>query len=249
MSVISSIVGGVLGANAAGNAASAETKGAQQAQALEKTNQDAANAAQTQALGSTTTAEQPYQDLGATSAGSLNSLLQKGFQAPTAAQAAATPGEQFQMQQGTAAINENAAANGTLLSGNTGVALENYGQGLGSTAYQNTYNDALNTYMANYNTLQGGTNTGLSSTGQLASANQASASNTANIDLTSGQQQAAQLNNAAAARASGYLGKASAYSTMAGGIAGGLTGGLGNLDSSGSSSGGEQGMNFLQGLL
>ena len=182
-------------------------------------------APRTSALASTTAAESPYQALGATSANSLSNLLQQGFQAPTAAQAAATPGEQFQMQQGTQAIDENAAANGTLMSGNTGVALQQYGQGLGSTAYQQTYNDALNTYQANLQGLQGATNTGLSSTGQLAGANQASAQNTGNIDLTSAQQQAQQINNAAAARASGYLGQAAGYGQMAGGI-GSLAGGF-----------------------
>jgi hypothetical protein len=249
MSAVSSIVGGVLGAQAAGKAADVESSAAQKAQALSLSNQNAANSFQQGVLNTTTTAEQPYQDLGATSAGKLQSLVSSGFQAPTLADAENTPGYQFTLGQGTDAINRNAAANGTLLSGNTGKALTDYGQGLASTTYQNDYNNALNTYMSNYNTLQGATNTGLSSTGQLANAGQAAASNISNTDLTASQQQAQQLNNAAAARASGYLGAAKAYGTAAGGVAGLLGGGFGNLDSTGSSSGGEQGMNFLQGLI
>jgi hypothetical protein len=232
MSFVSSIVGGILGSNAANNAAGAEVAGANSAQTLEKANQTDALAAQNKALTTTTAAEQPYQTLGSTSANHLTDLLSTGFQAPTLAQAEQTPGYQFQLQQGTQAIDENAAANGTLLTGNTGTALENYGQNLAQGAYQTTYNNALQGYMANASTLQGGVNTGLSSTGQLANANYQTAGNTANIDMTAGQQQATQINNAAAARASGYLGSAKAISGMVGGIAGGV----GNMDFGGGSS-------------
>lgn len=229
MSFISSLVGGILGSGAASKAASTESQGAQQAQALELQNQQGAQTAQNTALTSTTAAEQPYQQLGAQSANNLSTLLGKGFQAPTLADAEATPGYQFQLQQGTKAIDENAAANGTLMSGNTGTALEQYGQGLGQSAYQQDYNNALSSYGANVQSLQGATNTGLSSTGQLAGANQSAASNLAGIDLTGGLQQAQQINNAAAARASGYLGSAAAWSNAAGGMAGGLTDAFGGF--------------------
>ena len=177
MSFVSNIIGGILGANAAGKAANAGVTGAQQAQALEKTNQTNAVTAQDTALTNVTAAEQPYQSLGSTSANHLSDLLSKGFTAPTLAEAEQTPGYQFDLQTGTNAINENAAATGTLSTGNTGVALQKFGQGLAQNTYQQTYQDALNSYMANYNTLQGGTNTGLSSTGQLDQANLTTAGN------------------------------------------------------------------------
>lgn len=97
------------------------------------------------------------------------------------------------------------------MSGNTGVALTKYGQGLATTTYQQAYQNALNAYTTNYSSLLGGTNVGLNSTGQLASANQNTANNTANIDLTGAQLQASQLNNAGAARASGYVQSANAW--------------------------------------
>lgn len=231
MGFVSSIVGGILGANAAGKASNAEVKGAQQAQQVSQQNQTAANQAQQTALGNITSAEQPYQNLGAGAANNLANLLNKGFQAPTLAEAENTPGYQFQLQQGTRAIDENAAANGTLMSGNTGVALEQYGQGLAQNAYQQDYQNALNAFQANQGALQGAVNTGLGSSGQLAGANLGIAGNTANIDLTAAQQQMQQINNAAAARASGYLGKAAGYSNAIGG----LTGGIGNIDFSGGS--------------
>jgi hypothetical protein len=220
LSAGSSIAGGIMGANAAQDAATVETQAAQKAQALEKTNQDSAVGAQDKALSNITAAEQPYQAVGATASTNLAKQLSTGFQAPTLADAENTPGYQFTLEQGTKAIDQNAAANGTLMTGGTGKALEDYGQGLASTTYQQDYNNAVNTYMTNYQSLLGGATLGQNSTGQLAQANLTTAGNTANIDMTAGQQQALQINNAAAARASGYLGTAAAYSSMGGEIAG-----------------------------
>ena len=232
MSFVSSLVGGVLGSGAASDAANVESQAAKQAQQLELQNQQAAQGSQASATSANVAAEQPYQELGSTSAGNLNQLLSQGFTAPTLQQAEQTPGYQFQLQQGTNAINENAAANGTLMSGNTGKALQQYGQNLGQSAYQQTYQNALNSYMANYQSLMGGTQTGLSSTGELGQLGQAGAQNLAYVDLTGGQQQAQQLNNAAAARAQGILGSANAWSTAMGGMADAF----GNVDTSGGSS-------------
>src|SRR5579872_6847170 len=149
MGFISSIVGGILGSNAASKAGKTEAQGAQQAQQLEQKNQQDALQAQQTSLGNITAAQQPYQSLGSTAANNLSNYLSNGFTAPTLQQAENTPGYQFTLQQGTRALNQNAAANGTLLSGNTGVALQNYGQNLAQTTYQQDYQNALNTYMAN----------------------------------------------------------------------------------------------------
>ena len=48
-----------------------------------------------------------------------------------------TPGYQFQLQQGNNAVLANQAATGQLASGNTDLALQQYGQGLAGTTYQN----------------------------------------------------------------------------------------------------------------
>jgi len=61
-----------------------------------------------------------------------------------------TPEYQFQLQQGTQAVQQSAAASGSLLSGGTLKALDQYSQGLASTAYQQAYNNALTTYNTNY---------------------------------------------------------------------------------------------------
>lgn len=232
MGFVSNIIGGIMGANAAGNASNAEVQGAQAAQKTIEQNQKDANAAQQTALGNVTAAEQPYQALGSTAAGNLNALLAKGFTPPNPNDVASTPEYQFAQSQGIDTINKDAAANGTLLSGNTGVALQKFGQGLASQTYQQSYQDAINAFLANSGALQSGVNSGLTSTGQLTGANLTTAGNTANIDLTSGQEVAQQQNNAAAARAQGILGKAAGWSSAIGGAAGGI----GNIDFSGGSS-------------
>lgn len=148
------------------------------------------------------------------------------FQAPTLAQAQQEPGYQFALQQGTAALGNSAAASGNLLTGNTGEALQQYGQNLGEQNYQNVYNRAMQQYQQGYNQFeQGQANTfnryasiaglGQTAAGQLGQEGQAASSNVGNISLTGGAQQGQQINNAAAAQASGYVGAAN---SIGGGI-------------------------------
>jgi hypothetical protein len=215
----SSVAGGVMQANAAGNAAQAQETAAQQAQQLEQQNQQQGISFQQNEWAGQQQAEQPYQQLGQTSANAYANLINNPFTAPTLAQAQQTPGYQFNLQTGTQAINENAAATGNLLSGNTGTALQKYGQGLATTTYQQAYQNALNQYTTNLNAAGQGVNVGLSSTGQLGQFGQAAANNLSNLYLTGGQQQASQINNKGAAQAAGYIGAANAYSNMFNGIA------------------------------
>lgn len=105
----------------------------------------------------------PYLNAGGGATATLGSLLGTPgqgllqnwtgqFTAPTAAEAEATPGYQFQLQQGEDAIQNSAAAKGSLLSGRTLADLNNYAQGTASTNYQNTFNNSLTQYQSAYNT-------------------------------------------------------------------------------------------------
>lgn len=143
------------------------------------------------------------------------------FTAPTAAQAAATPGYQFELGQGEQAIDASAAAQGGLLSGGTAKALDQYSQGLASTDYQQAYNNALTQYQQSYNQYQQNQSNlfnryasiagaGQTATGQLGQEGQAASQNTGNIDLTTGAQQGQDIQNAAYYNASGYTGAANA---------------------------------------
>ena len=74
-----------------------------------------------------------------------------------------TPGYQFQLQQGDAAINAQAAATGQNASGNQALALSNYNQGLAGTTYNN-YVSQLQPFLGASNAAAGGianVNTGL----------------------------------------------------------------------------------------
>ena len=123
------------------------------------------------------------------------------------------PGYQFQLAQGTKAIGANAAATGSLLSGNTGKALTDYGQGLAQTDYGNLYNQALQQYQQNYNVwntdttnqvnrLQTLANTGANAAANVGSQGQAAAQNLGNIAVGQGT-----------ALASGTVGSANAITS------------------------------------
>lgn len=143
------------------------------------------------------------------------------FQAPTMEQAQNEPGYKFALEQGKGALTNSAAASGNLLTGNTGEALQQYGQNLGEENYQNVYNRAMQQYQQGYNQFETNQSNlfnryaslagvGQTATAQLGNEGQAAAGNVANISLTGGQQIGQQLNNAAAAQASGYVGGANA---------------------------------------
>jgi hypothetical protein len=216
--IASSVAGGVIQGNAAQTAAGQQISKAEQAQQLEQKNQQAGVNFQQNEWTGQQAAEQPYQTLGSTSANAYAKLINNPFTAPTLAQAEQTPGYQFNLQTGTQAIDAQAAATGNLNSGNTGVALTKFGQGLAQNTYQQAYQNALNSYTTNLNAAGQGVNTGLTSTGQLGQFGQSAANNLSNLYLTGGQQQASQLNNQGAAAAAGTMGQANAYANMANGI-------------------------------
>lgn len=113
----------------------------------------------------------PYTTLGSTSANNLTAALSPGgsltsqfsFNPNTIA---SNPDYQFQLSQGIQAVKQAAAATGTLGSSQTLKGIANYAGGLASSEIGQAYNQALGTYQTNYsntlNSLQAGTNTGLS---------------------------------------------------------------------------------------
>ena len=143
------------------------------------------------------------------------------------------PSYQFRLQEGADALERSAAARGGLLTGATAKAMERYAQDYASTEYANAYQRSLGEYQqaynifnqnqANqYNRLAGMAGLGQTAAGQLASSGQYAAGNIGNILLGGASQQAQAMQNAAAARASGYVGGANAWG-------GALQGGTNNL--------------------
>jgi hypothetical protein len=173
-----------------------------------------------------------------TALGAYGSLM-KGygggeFQSPTAEQARQTPGYQFALNEGEKAVQAGASAQGSLLTGGTLNAENQFAQGMADTNYNTTYNQALQNYNMNYNTwanqqanqfnrlstLIGG---GQTAAQELGSTNTATANQVANTLSNTGQQVGANMNNAAAATASGYVGSANALGSGITGATGGLS--------------------------
>lgn len=73
----------------------------------------------------------------------------EGFKAPSAEAALNDPGYKFRLQQGEDALQNWAAAKGTLNDSSTGKAMIDYGQGAGSQEYANVWNRNFNTWGAN----------------------------------------------------------------------------------------------------
>ncbi len=96
----------------------------------------------------------PYLQLGELGAKNLTTALGPGGSLqeqfsfdPT--KIADNPNYKFQMQQGLEAVQKAAAANGTLMSGGTLKALDQFSQGLASNEIGQSYNQAFNTFSAN----------------------------------------------------------------------------------------------------
>jgi hypothetical protein len=163
----------------------------------------------------------PWLKAGTTALSSLNGGTLPSFEAPTGATEQNDPGYQFRLQQGQAALENSAAAKGGLIGGNEGEALTQYGQNYASNEYQNVYNRAMNNYQTNvlgpYNRLSSLAGLGQQTATTLGQEGQSAASGVTNINLTTGAQQGQDIQNAAAARASGYVGAGNA---IGGGISG-----------------------------
>jgi hypothetical protein len=144
------------------------------------------------------------------------------FQAPTDITMQNDPGYQARLALGTDAIQRSAAARGGVLTGGTAKALDTYGQDYASNEYNNVYNRALTGYDTNYNQFQQQqanqfnrlaaiSGIGQTTAGQLSSAGQAASNNVSSNLLNTAQGMGQQLNNAAAANASGIVGSANAW--------------------------------------
>lgn len=119
----------------------------------------------------------------------------------------ADPGYEFRQSEAQKALERSAAAKGNLLSGAAAKAIQQRGQDIASDEYQNAYN-RFNTNQTNvYNRLAGVGNTGQVTANTLGTQG-ANATNQANSYNT----------DAAAALASGIVGRANAWTTGLQGI-------------------------------
>jgi len=173
--------------------------------------------------------------------GSLMQPYSEKFTAPTDVTEQNDPGYKFRLSEGMKALQNSAAAKGTLLNGATAAGINAYGQDYASNEYGNVYGRALGEYQNRYNIFQNDQTNKYNRLASLAGIGQTTASqlnaagaNFANsgssILLNNAYGQGQQINNAAAARASGY-GK-NGWTGALGGV-GSLADLLGNAKQSG----------------
>jgi hypothetical protein len=235
-----SIGGAAIESSAAGNAANTQADAAKSAAQLQYEESQNALNFQEQEWNTDQSNLAPFLTGGTEGLSQLESLLgvggntnapgygslEEGFTAPTLDQAEQYPGYQFGLQQGEGALTNSAAAQGKLLSGGTQEALDQYAQNYAENDYTNVYNQAFNTFETNqanqYGRLAALAGMGQSAASTLGAQGQQAANTVSNVDLTSGAQQGQDLQNEAAAEASGMIGSANAYS-------GALTSTSGNL--------------------
>lgn len=136
---------------------------------------DAANAANATQAGEFNQIQQnetPYLQAGNSGLQQLQAAMPSLTQSFGTAQFQQDPGYQFQMQQGMQALQQSAAAGGSLNSGGTMKAISQYSQGLASQDYNNAFNRYMQTNQQNYNMLSGLANYGQNANSTIAGAGQ-----------------------------------------------------------------------------
>jgi len=174
--------------------------GGSAAQSAASTQADAANRAadlQYQQWKESVALQEPWRKAGEQA---LNKLIAATDYVPfTVQQFQQDPGYQFRLSEGLKALDRQAAARGGLISGGALKAAERYGQEMGSQEYTNAFNRYQAERAARLAPLQSLAGVGQTTAQQLGAAGQTMAANV-------GQAGA----EAAKARASGYMGAASA---------------------------------------
>lgn len=196
---VASIGGGLIAAGGAKKAANAQAAAA-----------ESANAAQERMFNKQLSLQEPFRQGGITAQNRIQELLGLGGNAAAAdygkyardfgtADFQADPGYAFRQAEGMKALERSAAARGGLMSGSAMKGIQRFGQDLASQEYSNAFNRYQVNRSNQLNPLQSLMGSGQSATNMMTgAAGQA------------GQNQASNIYNAGAARASGYVGGANA---------------------------------------
>lgn len=190
-SVVGSVVGGIFGSEASGNAADAQVAAA-----------NASSATQLQMYNQTREDQTPWRDAGKVALGQIGTGTKNGgeFNRNFAlSDFVKDPGYQFRMSEGMRGLQNSAAARGGLLNGGTLKALSKYGQDYASNEYGNAYNRFNNDNTTRFNRLATIAGVGQTANNQIAQAGTNAANNISNNQLAAGN-----------ATASGYVGSANA---------------------------------------
>lgn len=134
---------------------------------------------------------------------------------PTLEELQMDPSYAFRQSEGMRALEHSAAAQGGLLSGSTGKALQRYGQDLASTEYGNAYNRFMANRANALGLLQGGVNTGFGAAQGIGNTYLGTGTNLANVYGNTAQQMAASQGAAGQAGGQSLVNTGSAYANAA----------------------------------
>jgi len=219
----SSILGGILGSSAASKAAQQQAAGQQNAI-------DTTNAAKSESLSREAglysdekAALNPYQTAGTGALAGLAAGTAPGGQfvgSPTSSQVMAqSPGYQFNLDEGTKALQRAEAASGTVGSGGAVKAGVQYAQDYATNSYQNAYNQYMGTRQSNYNNLLQLAGLGQTANGQFLGAAQNYGAATTGVDENTANKVGGYQAGIGDSQASGTIGAANAWTGALSGLA------------------------------
>jgi len=196
---VASIGGGLIASGGAKKAARAQAAAAENA-----------NAAQERMFNKQMALQEPFRQGGVTAQNRIMELLGLGGNAAAGdygkyakdfgtADFEADPGYAFRQAEGMKALERSAAARGGLMSGSAMKGIQRFGQDLASQEYSNAFNRYQVNRSNQLNPLQSMMGAGQSATNTMTG-----------VAGQAGQNQATNIYNAGAARASGYVGGANA---------------------------------------
>jgi hypothetical protein len=213
-----SAIGGLMGNRASNAASGAQAAAALQSAQIQAQQAEAARQQQERFFNTAKAGYDPYSQFGQEATNRYATLMGlrpgKGsgslMEMPTRAQIELDPGYEFRFSQGMRGVNASAAAKAGLQSGAALKAAERFGAGEASQEYGNAYKRFMDNRLNQIAMLQGGVNTGLTAAQGVGNLATNTGTNIANTMIGAGQAMGQGLENAAAARASGYMGGASA---------------------------------------
>jgi hypothetical protein len=219
-STAASSIGGLMGNRASSQAAGAQSMAALQSAQIQAQQAEAARQQQERFFNTAKAGYDPYSQFGQEATNRYATLmgLRPGVDSgalmrqPTATELGPSmdPGYAFREQQGMRALNASAAAKGLGISGANIKGAQEFGQGLASQEYGNAYNRFMQNRNNQIAMLQGGVGTGLTAAQGMGNLATGTGTNIANTMIGAGTAMGQGLENAAQARASGYMGGASA---------------------------------------
>jgi hypothetical protein len=209
------VVGGLMGADSANNAANTQAQSAAQSDATQRYMYDTTRADNAPFLQNGQAGSNRLSRLlglsGDSGASDYGSLTRKFNSNDLANDTVYNSGLQFGLDEGTKALNNQASANGSYLSGATAKALTRYGNDYATTKAGDAYNRYNNDNTNIYNRLAGITGAGQQAASQVGSAGANYGNNVSNTATSLGNARAASGIAAGNAISGGISGAVNSY--------------------------------------